>query len=224
MKAALKSEFAILGTFMPAFAVMLVPICVIMAFAIGNCISAVACVSAMVPMISMFSLTSYDDQNGWKRYRASLPFSRRDVIAARYGSILFASLIAAACATMLGIAINAILPSFMHDFETMQTIEIAAGSLTATFSVIVMVAVGEPLLVKFGATKGVRYLMSFAVLAGCICFAIAGQMLDPVLLENFGVWADAHLRLLFVSLAVVSLALFVASCAISTAIYQRKDL
>ena len=76
----------------------------------------------------------------------------------------------------------------MHDFETMQTIEIAAGSLTATFSVIAMVAVGEPLLVKFGATKGVRYLMSFAVLAGCICFAIAGQMLDPVLLENFGVW------------------------------------
>ena len=106
----------------------------------------------------------------------------------------------------------------------MQTIEIAAGSLTATFSVIIMVAVGGPLLVKFGATKGVRYLMSFAVLAGCICFAIAGQMLDPVLLENFRVWADAHLRLLFVSLAVVSLALFVASCAISTAIYQRKDL
>ena len=224
MKAALKSEFAILGTFMPAFAVMLVPICVIMAFAIGNCISAVACVSAMVPMILVLSLASYDDQNGWKRYRASLSFSRRDVIAARYGSILLASLLTAACATMLGIAINAILPSFMHDFKTMQTIEIAAGSLTATFSVIVMVAVGEPLLVKFGATKGVRYLMCFAVLAGCICFAIAGQMLDPVLLENFGVWADAHLRLLFVSLAVVSLALFVASCAISTAIYQRKDL
>ena len=112
----------------------------------------------------------------------------------------------------------------MHDFETMQTIELAAGSLTATFSVIVMVAVGEPLLVKFGATKGVRYLMCFAFLAGCICFAIAGQMLDPVLLENFGVWADAHLSLLFVSLAVVSLALFALSCAISTAIYQRKDL
>lgn len=224
MKAALKSEFVILGTFMPAFAVILVPVCAIMALAMGNCISAVACVSAMVPMISMFSLTSYDDQNGWKRYRASLSFSRRDVIAARYGSILLASLLTAACATMLGIAINAILPSFMHDFETMQTIEIAAGSLTATFSVIVMIAVGEPLLVKFGATKGVRYLMCFAILAGCICFAIAGQMLDPVLLENFGVWADAHLRLLFVSLAVVSLALFVASCAISTAIYQRKDL
>lgn len=137
MKAALKSEFAILGTFIPAFAVMLVPICVIMAFAIGNCISAVACVSAMVPMILVFSLASYDDQNGWKRYRASLSFSRRDIIAARYGSILLASLLTAACATILGIAINAILPSFMHDFETMQTIEIAAGSLTATFSVIV---------------------------------------------------------------------------------------
>ena len=164
MKAALKSEFIIFGTFMPAFAVILVPCCAIMAFAIGNCISAVACVSAMVPMILMFSLTSYDDQNGWKRYRASLPFSRRDVIAARYGSILIASLIAAACATMLGIAFNAILPSFIHDFEAMPTTEVAAGSLFATFSVVIMVAIGEPFLIKFGATKGVRYFMCFAVL------------------------------------------------------------
>ena len=224
MKAALKSELAILGTFMPAFAVTLVPVCVIMAFAIGNCISAVACVSAMVPMILMFSLTSYDDQNGWKRYRASLPFSRREVVAARYGSILLTSLATAACAAALVIAINAILPSLIHDFETMQAIEIAAGSLTATFSVIVMVAIGEPFLVKFGATKGVRYLMSFVVLAGCICFAIAGQTLDPVLLESFGAWADARLSLLFISLTVISLALFAASCTISTAIYQRKDL
>lgn len=224
MKAALKSELAILGTFIPAFAVILVPVCVVMAFAIGNCISAVACVSAMVPMILMFSLTSYDDQNGWKRYRASLPFSRRDVMTARYGSILLTSLATAACAAVLGIAINAILPSLIHDFVTMQAIEIAAGSLTATFLVIVMVAIGEPFLVKFGATKGVRYLMCFIVLAGCVCFAIAGQTLDPVLLESFGAWADAHLSLLFISLTVISLALFAASCTISTAIYQRKDL
>lgn len=224
MKAALKSELAILGTFMPAFAVILVPVCVVMAFAIGNCISAVACVSAMVPMILMFSLTSYDDQNGWKRYRASLPFSRRDVVAARYGSILFASLIAATCAAVLGIALNAILPSFVHEFETMPTTEVAAGSLTATFSVVIMVAIGEPLLIKFGATKGVRYLMSFAVLSFCICLAILKQTFDPMLLHNLDTWADAHLSLLFVSLTLVSLALFAASCAISTAIYQRKDL
>lgn len=224
MKAALKSEFVILGTFMPAFAVTLVPVCIIMTFAIGNCISAVACVSAMIPMILAFSLASYDDQNGWKRYRASLPFSRRDVVAARYGSILLTSLATAACAAALGIAINAILPSLIHGFETMTTIEIAAASFIATFSVIIMVAIGEPLLIKFGATKGVRYLMLFVILAGCICFAIARQMLDPALLENFEVWADAHLSLLFVSLTVVSLALFALSCAISTTIYQRKDL
>ena len=224
MKAALKSELAILGTFMPAFAVILVPVCIIMAFAIGNCISAVACVSAMVPMILMFSLTSYDDQNGWRRYRASLPFSRRDVVGARYGSILFASLIAATCAAVLGIALNAILPSFVHEFETMPTTEVAAGSLTATFSVVIMVAIGEPLLIKFGATKGVRYFMCFAVLFFCICLAILKQTFDPMLLHNLDTWADAHLSLLFVSLTLVSLALFAASCAISTAIYQRKDL
>lgn len=224
MKAALKSELAILGTFMPAFAVILVPVCIIMAFAIGNYISAVACVSAMIPMILMFSLTSYDDQNGWKRYRASLPFSRRDVVTARYASILLTSLATAACAAVLGVAINAILPSLIHDFETMPPIEIVAGSFTATFSVIVMVAIGEPFLVKFGATKGVRYLMCFAVLFFCICLAILKQTFDPMLLHNLDTWTDAHLSLLFVSLTVVSLALFALSCAISTTIYQRKDL
>ena len=175
-------------------------------------------------MILTFSLTSYDDQNGWKRYRASLPFSRRDVVAARYGLILLTSLATAACAAVLGVAINAILPSLIHDFETMPAIEIAAGSFTATFSVIVMVAIGEPLLIKFGATKGVRYLMCFAVLSFCICLAILKQTFDPMLLHNLDTWADAHLSLLFISLTVVSLALFAASCAISTAIYQRKDL
>lgn len=45
-----------------------------------------------------------------------------------------------------------------------------------------------------------------------------------MLLHNLDTWADAHLSLLFVSLTVVSLALFALSCAISTTIYQRKDL
>ena len=119
---------------------------------------------------------------------------------------------------MLGIALNAILPSFIHDFEAMPTTEVAAGSLFATL------AIGEPFLIKFGATKGVRYLMSFAVLSLCICLAILKQTFDPMLLHNLDTWADAHLSLLFVSLTVVSLALFALSCAISTTIYQRKDL
>ena len=125
---------------------------------------------------------------------------------------------------MLGIALNAILPSFVHDFEAMPTTEVAAGSLFATFSVVIMVAIGEPFLIKFGATKGVRYLMCFAVLFFCICLAILKQTFDPMLLHNLDTWADAHLSLLFVSLTVVSLALFALSCAISTTIYQRKDL
>ena len=81
-----------------------------------------------------------------------------------------------------------------------------------------------PVMFKFGATKGVRYLMCFAILSLCICLAILKQTFDPMLLHNLDTWADAHLSLLFVSLTVVSLALFALSCAISTTIYQRKDL
>ena len=35
---------------------------------------------AMVPILVMFSLLGYDDQNGWLRYRAALPLARRDIV------------------------------------------------------------------------------------------------------------------------------------------------
>ena len=87
-----------------------------------------------------------------------------------------------------------------------------------------MVAIGEPFLIKLIATKGVRYLICCAVLSFCFSLAILKQTFDHMLLRYLDTWADAHLSLLFVSLTVVSLALFALSCAISTTIYQRKDL
>lgn len=66
--------------------------------------SAGACaVSAMSPIMVMSSLAGFDNQNGWERYRATLPISRKDIICARYLSIIVFSAVMACAAALLSI-------------------------------------------------------------------------------------------------------------------------
>ena len=67
--------------------------------------SAGACaVSAMSPIMVMSSLAGFDIQNGWERYRATLSLSRKDIICARYLSVIVFSALMACAATLLSIA------------------------------------------------------------------------------------------------------------------------
>ncbi len=69
--------------------------------------SAGACaVSAMSHiMVMKLSLAGFDNQNGWERYRATLPFSRKDIICARYLCIVVFSAIMACAAVLLNIIV-----------------------------------------------------------------------------------------------------------------------
>lgn len=89
MKRAFMSETAIVRTLAPSIAGVGLFIFVVLTLANAtdgdSGMSAGACaVSAMSPIIIMNSLAGYDNQNGWERYRATLPFSRKDIICARY--------------------------------------------------------------------------------------------------------------------------------------------
>ena len=97
--------------------------------------------------------------------------------------------------------------------------------------IFVPLSIGLGLITAIFATKYYRSrdekdgaAMHFWVRIFTATFAI-GVATGITMEFSFGTnWADAHLSLLFVSLTVVSLALFALSCAISTTIYQRKDL
>ena len=88
MKRAFMSELAIARSLIPSIAgvglFMFVVLTLANASDVDSGMSAGACaVSAMSPIIIMNSLAGYDNQNGWERYRATLPFSRKDIICAR---------------------------------------------------------------------------------------------------------------------------------------------
>ena len=81
MKRAFMSETAIMRSFLPSIAGVGLFIFVVLTLANASDgdsgMSAGTCaVSAMSPIMIMSSLAGYDNQNGWERYRATLPFSR----------------------------------------------------------------------------------------------------------------------------------------------------
>lgn len=87
MKRAFMSELAIVRTLTPSIAGVGLFIFVVLTLANASDgdsgMSAGTCaVSAMSPIIIMNSLAGYDNQNGWERYRATLPFSRTKILFA----------------------------------------------------------------------------------------------------------------------------------------------
>ena len=183
---------------------------------------AAAVVCAMTPMLIMFSLMGYDDQNGWLRYRAALPFARRDIIASRYATILACAAAVIACASVL--ALNGALPRFLEGFEAAGPIEIISSSVAATMTVLIIAAIAEPFLVKFGNTKGIRYLMCAFILAGCIDVVILTNFLAPDVMQSILAWINTYSWPLFIALIIVALDIYAASCFISIRIFQAKDL
>lgn len=224
MKAAFLSELAIVRTFALSFIGILAFVFVFICWPMESAAGAAAVVCAMTPMLIMFSLMGYDDQNGWLRYRAALPFARRDIVASRYATILACAAAVIVCASALGIALNGALPRFLEDFEAATPIEIISSSVAATMVVLIIAAIAEPFLVKFGNTKGIRYLMCVFILAGCIDVVILTNFLAPDVMQSALAWIDAHSLALFVALTVAALAIYAASCFISIRIFQAKDL
>lgn len=144
MKRAFMSELAIVRTLVPSIAGVGLFIFVVLTLANASNgdsgMSAGACaVSAMSPIMVMSSLAGFDNQNGWERYRATLPLSRKDIICARYLCIVVFSTVMACAAALLSIIV---LPLFNSAgvTSTVQTVfEIAIASAASMLISLMMV-------------------------------------------------------------------------------------
>lgn len=199
---------------------------------------ATGALAIMVPFMYVFSISAYDEMNGWERFRLTLPIDRRQVVLGRYAGI---ALLTVAC----GIAALALLAVFefvagMLPAGTLPEelligpaealMPVSAVALIAAI-VLAVAAFTLPLIMKFGMTKGTRIVPIVMVLlvAGGIylcgdagVFDAAEQVLLPML---GGVLADPALAsmLLGGGLLVVSLALFAASAALSVKLYEGRQ-
>ena len=232
MKRAFMSETAIVRTLAPSIAGVGLFIFVVLTLANAtdgdSGMSAGACaVSAMSPIMVMNSLAGYDNQNGWERYRATLPFSRKDIICARYLCIVVFSAIMACAAVLLNIIA---LPLFdpMGIPSTCQTIfEIATASAASMLISLMMVFLTQPLFFRFGHMEALRLSLGLFALFGCGTMAMLSSS-NPIsnwLMSIAGANPDpAVLSCLCAGIAVLALALCAISCTVSTKVYRVRDL
>lgn len=232
MKRAFMSELAIVRTLIPSIAGVGLFIFVVLTLANASDgdsgMSAGACaVSAMSPIIVMNSLAGFDNQNGWERYRATLPFSRKDIICARYLCIIAFSAVMACAATFLNILA---LPLFdpMGIPSICQTIfEIATASAASMLISLMMVFLAQPLFFRFGHMEALRLSVGLFALMGCGTMAMLSSS-NPIsnwLMSIAGANPDpAVLGGLCAGIAVLALALCAISCTVSTKVYRVRDL
>ena len=222
MLAAVKFELAIIRTMVPVLAVTIVFVCVIMCFGMGSYAGASAA-CAMVPILVMFSLFGCDDQNGWLRYRAALPLARRDIVVGRYLSIVACSLAALVALFSVTMACVLAFPAVGIEMEQTSTPEIFSACVASTAIVLVLVAIAQPFSIKFGGSKGVRYIGCALMFIGCLIY-VASQFVLPDVFGGLADWISYHPIASLAALIVVSLAIYAASCKLSICIFEKKDI
>ncbi len=234
MKRAFMSELAIARTLIPSIAGVGLFIFVVLTLANASDgdsgMSAGACaVSAMSPIIIMNSLAGYDNQNGWERYRATLPISRKDIVSARYLCITIFSVIMTCAAVLLSIVAIPILNSVGIPSTGETVFETAIASAISMLFSLMAVFLVLPLFFRFEHMKAQRLFVGLYALYMCLIMVTLNSF-NPISNQLMSMIAGANPDpsvLGFLCAGIAALATVVlgaVSCAISTKVYRARNL
>ena len=234
MKRAFMSELAIVRTLVPSIAGVGLFIFVVLTLANASDgdsgMSAGACaVSAMSPIVVMNSLAGYDNQNGWERYRATLPISRKDIVSARYLCITIFSVIMTCAAVLLSIVAIPILNSVGIPSTGETVFETAIASAISMLFSLMAVFLVLPLFFRFEHMKAQRLSVGLYALYMCLIMVTLNSF-NPISNQLMSMIAGANPDpsvLGFLCAGIAALATVVlgaVSCAISTKVYRARNL
>ena len=213
-----------------------VAISVFMTVSMGTTIVAAGAVAALIPYMFINNVFAYDELDGWEKMRLSMPLARRDVVLGRYASVLAMLLLGFVLAALLG-TVLAPLAGVLPGREDAMAGQLATFGENAPFAagaaglccigMLPAFSILMPVLVRFGVTKGTRVVILVFVMV--LCFGI-GTLAN---LAGEGALAPAGLAEIATSVplpatmaiaAVVALAMYAASAAISVRLYATKEL
>lgn len=234
MKRAFMSELAIVRTLTPSIAGVGLFIFVVLTLANASDgdsgMSAGACaVSAMSPIMVMSSLAGFDNQNGWERYRATLPISRKDIVSARYLCITIFSVIMTCAAVLLSIVAIPILNSVGIPSTGETVFETAIASAISMLFSLMAVFLVLPLFFRFEHMKAQRLSVGLYALYMCLIMVTLNSF-NPISNQLMSMIAGANPDpsvLGFLCAGIAALATVVlgaVSCAISTKVYRARNL
>lgn len=238
MKVMFKTDFLVARSMLLQMAVIGVLIGIIMIYATGSTVAGCAAIAAMVPFMYLFSIAALDEQNGWERFRLTLPLSRRQVILGRYASVFIVTLVVALLAALLGLAVAyvaGILAPWQPDlhfeeltFEAAPPLAIFASTFLCSFVILMGSAVALPLIARFGMSKATRIapLVVVIVLAFGVGF-LGNAETSFDFMKTLEVWVDTgalgNLALVFVGVYLVGLIAYIVSAFVATKLYEQRQ-
>lgn len=201
-----------------------------------------ACISAMIPIMYLFSIAAYDEMNKWEVFRLTLPLSRMQVVAGRYVSFLLVALVSCvagiALCLLLGLVAGAVASGvgenpqgMLYTFSVLALdgtgVEAAVGGCVGGFAVVVIMAAASlPFIMKFGMMKAVRIIpLAIAALLFLFVTLFVGDGPFAYLLPDMTQWLDGvGLHVLLAGLVAVVTVLFAVSFLAAARLYAHREL
>ena len=231
MKAAFLCEFATIRSALLQMAIIYLVIGVVVGIAM------VACISAMTPFLVVFTLSGYDEANGWQRFRACLPISRGAIVFGRYAIVLLSSIVMAAFAVVVALVLAQAAPYLPLADGAAESLAaqsdplmLAASALAGTAIILLVTALILPFVLRFGMNKAMRIVPVVIVLLLVVAVpwagdALAGGQLAPVANAIDAFVSDpANQIVVCAVVAIAVLAVYAASCLIAARMYRAKEL
>ncbi|MEY8437215.1 ABC-2 transporter permease [Atopobiaceae bacterium 24-176] len=204
---------------------------------IALCIGSVA-VAGFFPFLFMTSLFTVDEQNGWERFRLTLPVTRDQMVRGRYLTVLASCIVSVLGAVALavplswlaeaGLPVGSVLPTEGAGIGELLLTTSVASAATA-LAILLLASLSMPVYLRYGATKAARVAPAVVILAFCLGMATLEQ---AGVLAEWGPRVDVWLEGLVASgqgtllglLAVAGvLAVYAVSSQVSCAIYERRQ-
>lgn len=230
MRAMILSDLVTSKNSLPALFGMTIFVSVFIAIITETLVVAVACMAAMVPFMYLFGIAAYDEQNGWERFRLTLPISKKQVAYGRYASTFIIMVCSLVVAIVLGCALGLVAEALPEgivpaglEFSAFGLATIVSVAVFTQLIILVAAIFTLPLIMRFGMTRGSRIVPVVLVIALSTFAALCGNSLDGSTIEQlFG--NEGVLALLLALACVAALVLYVASAVLSAWLYERREL
>lgn len=233
MKAALLSELITSKNVLIQSLAIYAAVSLVIGISMQSPIAMVACIGAMTPFMMTFTFCALDGMNGWERFRATLPVSRTAIVASRYASILLATVAMVLTVWCIGMLLSAALPALFPDWavsaafaqEASDPAVFLFAGMMGSGLMLAVAAFVLPFAMRFGMTKSIRIIPAFAVMLIPVSIFFVQQVPDMArLAADVSLWVDQHVALASALFVAIVLAIYAASCAVTAALYRKKEV
>lgn len=207
----------------------------VLCVAMGSPQACAAALAAMVPLLLMVNLWGFDETAGWSGYRLTLPVDRSQVVAGRYGALLVLFVGAGLVVLAFMAAVMAAAGPLSAVLPVPQDLVLSGDSMAMVCACILLglgidlvaAALSQPLVMRFGMTKAMRFIPLLVVMA--VVFGISFLSASDGAVDLLG-WAlqavpDEMMRIVLigVGLLAVGLILFALSGLVAARLYAKRQ-